>query len=474
MATTVFKSVNVPDAARASGVLRAGEKMLVAVSGGPDSMALLHALLDLREELGLAVVVAHLDHCLRGDASRRDAEFVAAEARRLGLPFRVGRSDVGALRRQTGGSLEMAARRARYEFLARTAEVVGADAVATGHTADDQVETMIMGLLRGGGIAALRGIVAERPIRPGSPVRVVRPLLGVRRSDVLAFLSERGVPYRTDATNADTSFLRNWVRHEFLPVLEARWPGSLRAKLMQLAGRAADLWQALDAQAEALVRAERGKATVAVRALASAPGLLRAEVFRRAFARAGGRGELTRRTTRALEGLLAGASGRQVSLPGGLVARRDYEVLTFGRAEAAPRLEARLRVPGRVELPAFGLWLEAETCEPSEATFSQSRWEEVADLDAAGEELTLRTRRRGDRFVPLGLGRAKKLKDFFIDQRVPRAERDRTVVVCGREGIVWVVGLRLDERARLRTGSRRALRLRAGPLPAREGPGVSQ
>jgi len=122
----------------------------------------------------------------------------------------------------------------------------------------------------------------------------------------------------------------------------------------------------------------------------------------------------------------------------------------------------------------LGLWLEAETCEPSEVTFSQSRWEEVADLDAAGEELTLRTRRPGDRFVPLGLGAAKKLKDFFIDQRVPRAERDRTLVVCGREGIVWVVGLRLDERARLRTGSRRALRLRAGPLPAREGPGVSQ
>ncbi len=148
--------------------------------------------------------------------------------------------------------------------------------------------------------------------------------------------------------------------------------------------------------------------------------------------------------------------------------------MTFGPVEAVPGLETRLRVPGRVELPAFGLWLEAQTCEPSEATFSQSRWEEVADLDAVGEEVTLRTRRRGDRFVPLGLGRAKKLKDFFIDQRVPRAERDRTVVVCGREGIVWVVGLRLDERARLRTGSRRALRLRAGPLPAREGPGVSQ
>jgi len=436
----------------------------VAVSGGPDSMALLHALYALRDELGLRLVVAHLDHCLRGESSRRDAEFVAAEARRLGLPSRFARTDVGALRREMGGSIEMAARHARYDFLARVAAELEADAVAVGHTADDQVETIILGLLRGGGLRALRGIPPERPIAQRSEVRVIRPLLRVWRAELSGFLAERGIAYRTDETNADTSFARNWVRHELLPLLEARWGRAVRERLRRLAEHAAELSRAVARQAETLLAEEQGKVAFPVEGVRALPALVQAEVFRVAFARAGGRGELTRRVVRALEGLLAGPSGRQVSLPGGVVARRDYGVVRMGRPAEKPALEARLPVPGRLEVPAVGLWVEARPCDPGSARLSSSRWEEFADLDAVGDELVVRTRRAGDRFVPLGLGAAKKLKDFFIDQRVPRDERDKALLVCGQRGIVWVVGLRLDERARLTPASRRVVRLRAGPL----------
>ena len=212
----------------------------MAVSGGPDSMALLHALYALRDELGLHLAVAHLDHCLRGESSRRDAEFVTAQARRLGLALRLGRTDVRALRREVGGSIEMAARRARYDFLARVAAELEADAVAVGHTADDQVETIIIGLLRGGGLRALRGIPPERPIARGSGTRVIRPLLRVWRAELMDFLAEHGIGYRTDESNADTTFLRNWVRHELLPLLEARWGRAVRERLRRLAEDAAE------------------------------------------------------------------------------------------------------------------------------------------------------------------------------------------------------------------------------------------
>jgi tRNA(Ile)-lysidine synthase len=458
---------------QARQLLSSGDRVAVAVSGGPDSMALLEALAELRERLGLWLCVAHLNHGLRGRLAEEDAEFVAARARALGLPFRLGSADVAALRRRRGGSVEMAARDARYAFLEEVAAEVGATRVALGHTADDQVETVLQRLLRGGELGALRGMPVARPLSPRSSAWVVRPLLWATRAEVLEYLAQRGVGWRYDASNADLSFQRNWVRHELLPLLEARCGGELRAWVLGLTERAAELARAVEREATGLV-AERGnEATVDVARAAGLPRLVRRAAARRAYGLAGGRGELAWRTLDAVEGLLEGDSGREVALAGGMVVERSYGELRFRRPRGRrPRVRVALDVPGRVEAPEVGLWVEAEEFPISDFRFPIAdsalrgcgRLEELVDLEAVGERLVVRTREAGDRFTPLGLGAGKKLKDFLMDERVPREERERTLLVAGRCGIVWVVGLRLDERAKVTPATRRLARLRAGRL----------
>lgn len=449
---------------REHGLLRQGEHVLVAVSGGPDSMALLTALVALAEPLRLGLAVAHLDHGLRGDAAREDAAFVASHAASLGLPAHTWAVDVAAERRR-GESIEAAARRLRYGFLERTADAIGATAVAVGHTADDQVETILEGLLRGGELGALAGMPVSRPLRLGSPVRVVRPLLEVARTAALGFLAEQGVPCRLDASNADTAFERNVVRHELLPALEARAGAGLRTTLLELAGPARELAAAVDGEATRTVAAAEGAAVLDVEHLRHAPSLVRRAALRRACVALAGPGEVRRRALDAAESLLEGASGREADLGRGIVARRSYDELRLSvRTEGAPEAHEPLSVPGRVELARLGLWVEAERLAERPDSLRKDRWEEVVDLDQAGEHLILRTRRPGDRFVPLGAPGSKKLKEFLIDERVPRAERGSTLVVEGEAGIVWVVGHRLDDRAKVTPHTRRFARLRAGTL----------
>jgi len=455
-------------AIRSDDLLRAGDEVVVATSGGPDSMALLEALVELRQRLGLSLCVAHLNHGLRGPEAEADAEFVAARAAGLGLPARLGQADVAGERRRGGGSLEAVARRLRYRFLARVAQEMGAAKVATGHTADDQVETIVEGLLRGGGLGALCGMPVRRPLAGAPGASLVRPLLAVGRAQVLAYLAERGVGYRVDASNADVAFERNAVRHELLPALEGRLGGGLRGDLLGLARRARALAAVVDRQARRLVDGSSGEARLRVESVAAAPRLVRRAAVRLAYLRAGGRGELRRRAIDAVEALLEGGSGRQVDLAGGIVARRQYGQLCVARpGDADPVVDATLTVPGRVEVAEVGLWLEAEEMARQPGPLpcpAADPWQEVVDLDRVGPRLAVRTRRAGDRFEPLGLGGSKKLKDFLIDQRVPRDERGRTLVVEGREGIAWVVGLRVDERAKVGVGTRRLVRLRAGRL----------
>ena len=453
---------------RRHGLFVRGDRVVAAVSGGPDSMALLEVLVELRERLGLWVCVAHLNHGLRGAEAEADAAFVATRAAQLGLDARLETADVGAERRLSGGSVEAVARRVRYAFFERVVEEVGATKVAVGHTADDQVETILEGLLRGGGLRALCGMPVSRRLSASSHAQVVRPLIGVRREEVLAWLGERGVGYRIDASNADPSFERNAVRHELLPVLEARLGEGLRGELLRLAERARTLAAVVGREAEGLV-AKRGDGTALdVARLAEQPRLVRRAAVRCAFERAGGAGELRRRAIDAVEGLLEGGSGREVALGGGVVARRSYGELRVAMRDGAPPVACvPLAVPGRVEVSEVGLWVEAEEIDAGQghpAYGTGGAWEEVVDLGRVGERLVVRTRRAGDRFEPLGAGGSRKLKDFLIDARVPREARVRTLVVEGQAGIVWVVGLRLDERAKVRPDTRRVARLRAGPL----------
>lgn len=453
-------------------LLAEGDRVVVAVSGGPDSMALLDVLVLLRAELGLWLCVAHLNHGLR-EAAAADAECVAARAAELGVAFHGGACEVLAEQDAHGGSIEMAARRARYAFLGEVAAEAAANRIATGHTADDQVETVVLGLLRSGSPECIAGMPAARPLEPGSEVTVVRPLLDATRDDVLHHMGRRGLAYCEDETNADASFARNAVRHHVLPLLSAS-DGEFRQTVLRATRKMRQLLDVMDATADLVVRGRDGRARVAVASVQVLHGLGLGRVMRKAFAIVGGRGEVALAAMHGVAALCEGGSGREAHLPDGVVVRREYEDIVFlkpgprrvaavqGRGRA---LRHRLPVPGRVPVPEGSVRLYAQTFVRRPRRWPEDDpWEEIVDLDRISGPLVVRRREAGDRFVPLGMTGTKKVKDFLIDERVPREERERVLVVEGPHGIAWVVGLRLDDRVKVTPQTRRYARLRAAEL----------
>ncbi len=464
-----------------------GDRVVVGVSGGPDSLALLHALNQLRDELKISLHAAHLNHKLRGAASEADAEFVDQIARAWHLPATVQARNVRALAQEQRLSLEEAARKARYTFLAEVAEQVGAPKVAVAHNADDQVETILMHFLRGAGIAGLRGMPYdcrlmiedlrfEEPIQnPQSPIsnlHLVRPLLDVPRSAVLSYCSERALTPRQDASNLDTTFFRNRLRHEVLPYLEALNP-NLRRVLLHTSRLLADdyaLVQGETRKAYAQVaREENGAIVFALAPWRSLPVALQRGTLRAAV-------QHLRHSLRDIDWVhvedarrvaLEKATGAQATLPGGLVLTVGYDELAIRRASQLELLPALpllsvdrlpLAVPGETNLPASAWSVETELMDHTGDT--PDRWTAFLDADRVGSALLMRKRRPGDRFQPAGMrGQSKSLHEFMIDAKIPRAARDRLPILVSDDHVLWVCGYRVDERARPTPGTRRFLRV---------------
>ncbi len=471
---------------RECGLFRAGETVVVGVSGGPDSLCLLHVLNHLREELEIKLHVAHLDHGIRPE-SPEDARFVAETARAWGLLCTVERQDVPALAREEGFALEQAARRARYRFLARIARDVDARTVAVGHNADDQVETVIMHLIRGAGLAGLRGMQPKSPYPPAlgehdaqavaDTLTLVRPLLEVPRSAIEAYCQAHGLQPRFDRSNLDITFFRNRLRHELIPELETYNP-KIREVLRRTARVIADEYDYLRRQ-----RARDWKRVVTPGNgcfvfnltewqklhISTQRSLLRQAVRR------------LRRELRdidwvhienALEVANAKPAGSQATLPAGLALFKSYDSFTVGEAEPLPDWpllhveRLRLTIPGVTAISGTGWQVVADITTRSDLAESELRapdpWHVVMDLDASGSELYLRRRKAGDRFQPLGMsGHAKTVAEFMIAEKIPQHVRDRLpIVVNADDQIVWLAGWRLDERVRITETTTRVLRLR--------------
>lgn len=446
--------------------LRACAKVVVGVSGGADSLALLHALLALPAAERPAVWVAHLDHALR-PASEGDAQFV----RELAAQWQLGCTCERRMVRETAArlqlSIEMAARHERYEFLAAVAQAQGAAAVLVAHNADDQAETVLLRLLRGAGLAGLRGM---RPLSrvPGAPQLLLgRPLLTVPRAAIDAYCAQHGLQPRQDASNADQTIGRNRVRHQLLPVLEAAQP-RLRRILGRtaavLASEYAVVQQAADsAWAHAVVAAPSGQLAFARKQFGALLPALQAELLRRAV-------RLLRPALRdvdyapiaiACEFVRTAAVRQQVLLPGALALHVEYERLLLLPAAIAPALAAQpfmdgcsavaVGVPGRTSLGACGWWLEVSAAPMPAAV--PDRWA-VQFAHPAQAPLALRSARRGERFQPLGLhGHSQSVARFLQNAKVPQALRAAWPLLCASEQVVWVGGWRLDARARAQPGA---------------------
>jgi tRNA(Ile)-lysidine synthase len=430
-------------------MLAGGETVLVAVSGGADSVALLAALVELAPAWRLTLHALHVDHGLRADAGR-DAEHVRALGARLGVPVHVERVHSGP------GSVEAAARAARYAALQAWADRLGAARIAVGHTADDQAETVLMRVLAGAG---LRGLAGIPPVRD----RVIRPLLELRRQAVRDALVAEGLGWVEDPTNRDPKFLRNRVRHELLPLLATAYQGDVVPTLARLARRVREGVEALDHTAAAelarLAVVEAAALTLPRRALAALPAPIAAETLRLAAARLGSRAPLRAWAHRGLRRVLAARPPRRPFRLGGLQVEvsGDWIRVSAGPAPAlAPRT---LAVPGRVELPEIGRALEARVLDA--AGYVVPRTAECVAFDAARlpRELAVRPRRRGDRVHAFGVGE-RRLKSLLIDARVPRWERDRLPLVEAAGQIVWVGGVRRGAAAPVTAATREVVELR--------------
>ena len=451
-----------------------GRRLVVAVSGGPDSLALLYALHRLRDELGLALHVAHLDHRLRGQDSAADAEFVAQTCAKLGIDCTVENVDVLAFRREHRMSLEEAAREVRYRFLANVAEQVGAEAVVLGHTSDDQVETVLMNVIRGSGLRGLRGMMPVSKQRiAGSDLTLFRPLLNLPKQDTIAYCEALDLTPRADESNRSMEMTRNKVRLELLPLLREMNPafGDAILRLARNANEALAVVEgAVDAAWSEAVSQVGESICIDRERFFELDAALRSHLVIRALAHVKGDTQGIERihVDDAVNAVIE-SSGSQLHLPGGLlliVEQRSALIYAGDKAFAAASFDVSpLAVPG---VTTVGEWrftterLKTPSAYRPRDESEQSPREFVERFGRAVDipSLAVRTRLRGDRFQPLGMAGTKKLKDFMIDEKIPNSLRDSVPLIVTSRGIAWVVGWRIAEWAKVDNDDRECLEIR--------------
>jgi tRNA(Ile)-lysidine synthase len=441
-------------AALARAGVAPGDGVVVAVSGGVDSMVLLHLLTRLRGRLRLTLHVVHVHHGLRGASAEREAACVAEAAAAAGAPCRVER--LQPTERGPGVSVQVWGREARYRLLEGARREAGAGWIATGHTRNDQAETLLLNLVRGTGPRGLAGIPEVR-----GPI--VRPLLTVSRDAIAAYAARWGVASREDPSNARDVYRRNRIRHRLLPLLACEYNPRIVEALAGLATQMREDAEALEAGARRLAGralcAKHGAVGVRVAALAHAPPALGRRLFVEAFRRmTQGAHGLTRRHLAALLAVAGGAG--EVRLPGGISASRAGEIVWLGPSR--PRREAVGRPAqeaAEVSVPV-GVWTRWE---PGSCSIRLRRVDATRLRPGRGPAcrellgpavlalpLCVRAWRPGDRFRPLGMAGAKKLQDFFVDSRIPREARSRIPLLVVEDRIAWVVGHRIAEPFRWR------------------------
>jgi len=434
------------------------DRVLVAVSGGPDSVALLHLLHRLRPEMPLNLGVAHFDHGLRGRESREEAEFVAALAQKLSLPCHLGQGDTRDLAGREKLSLQMAARRLRLNFLKDACRSHGYQKLALGHTADDQVELFFLRLLRGAGPEGLAGMP------PATPEGLLRPLLAVGKEVILAWLEQESLSYCRDSSNLKRDYLRNRVRLDLLPHLreynprikEAVWRAQA---LLQEEGRLVAP-EAARAWAEVVETAAPDFYRLHLAGFFQLPGTLRKLVVRRALHQVLEDYPLSAVQVDAVLDLARGGkSGGQIPLGTCIVARAGRELHILRRLPPPSRESGLLpSCPGRFETGGWSWRLDSGPCisKASRPREAQIAW---MDLDRVHFPLEVRYFQPGDRFRPAGAAGSRKLQDFLVDRKIPRWLRPYIPLVLSRGEIIWVAGLSLAEEVKLTAGSRNLLEL---------------
>ena len=453
------------------GMFSSGDGVLVAVSGGPDSVALLHLLSGLKEELGLRLEVAHLQHGIRGEDARQDALFVARMAEKLALPFHIKNVDLPGMRREKGkGNLEAMAREERYRFFVTAAEERAICRVATAHTRDDQVETLLMWLLRGSG---RRGLGGMPPVHRLSSTKdaalggcsLVRPLIEVSRMEIVHYLMAEGLEYRTDRTNLEPGPLRNWIRLHLLPQLRERIDLHLDERLAHLA----DLFRDEEGILEGMTRG-------CLQRLLSGEDLMRESLLRQSRA-------MQRRVIRlwleetlgdlkgigfhhveeALRFIAQGPPQGCLSITRGWNLVKHYEAVRLEKRRRKQKPESytyTLPTDGELVISEAGMKIQCSRSSFFPNIRSQDNLEALFDLALLPETLTVRNFRAGDRFQPLGMQGHKKVKDLFIEKRVPLSVRSTLPLILAGGEILWIPRYGRSEIAKIGPETREVLKVK--------------
>ena len=431
-------------------LLRGGSRLGLAVSGGADSVALFHLLLPVCRDAGTAVTVLHLNHGLRAEADE-DAQFVRTLAAQAGVPFLSNRVTLAA-RPPDGRSIEMAAREARMAFFRQCGADAGLDAIATGHQADDVAETLLLRLARGAGAAGLAGL-RPRSRLPHSALALIRPLLPISGAALRAWLRQRGLTWREDASNSDPSVPRNLIRHTVLPQLEAAWAPDLRARLC----RSAETLREDDALLETLAARELDALapqpaaeppSLPIGPLLQQPEALQRRILRQWFFRHGYPEAAGLDTVLSLIEACRSADGAPFQLPGDAFALCRGGLLSLPHPETASPPDATLPAQGTLR------WGTVEiTAEPCRGVASIARgtgvYPAVCTLSVqalAGHGVRVRARQPGDRIAPTGLRGSKKIQDLFVDEKIPELRRGAIPVFACGDDVAWVPGYRVARR----------------------------
>jgi tRNA(Ile)-lysidine synthase len=457
------------------GMLKPDDSVVIGVSGGPDSVALLHMLFKIAPRFSLRLGVAHLNHCLRQNDSDNDAKFVESLAANLDLPCYVQKRDIRRYQRENRLSLEEAARRVRYEFLDDIAKTHQYNKIALGHHADDNAELVLMNLFRGAGTLGLSGIPPKRDDR------IIRPMIMLKRSDIIDFLDQNQLKHVFDRTNADTTHLRNRVRLDLIPVLKTAYNPNISEALNRLSSilRSEEEW------IEDVVHPFFDKAVFHVREShlgLSIPMLnryhkaLQRRVIRMALAKV--KGDLRRIGFANIDSIIDLLKKKspigKIDLPDGLRIRRDQDTIHIYRSQR--RAPDDPRVNDRRD--AFSFEYQIEKFEPvfvkeikAYIRFAEIGIENMPDCRCTGQQanffdkdainlpMVLRNFRPGDAFRPLGVSGRQKLKKFFIDKKVPRRERITCPILLSCGKIIWVVGHRIDESVKVTPATKNVLKV---------------
>ncbi|MBM4348368.1 MAG: tRNA lysidine(34) synthetase TilS [Deltaproteobacteria bacterium] len=445
-------------------LLEKGDRVIVGVSAGVDSMVLLHLLNEFRREFDLSLIIAHIDHGLRPGESEKEAALVQKESAHFNLPFEYAQFNVKEFQKSGGFSLQDAARKLRFQFFHQLLKKYSGGKIALGHNADDQVETVLLRLLRGSGLKGLKGML---PIRER---RIIRPLLEVWREEIEDYAKENSIPYLIDSSNFKNDYLRNRLRLNLIPFIEKDYEPGFRQTILRTSTLLRSENDFIEKEAEEayqkIIHKEENGITFKFSSYQSFHDALQWRVIQKVLERMDresnwDEGEWSEANL-IFEKLLHPQASFFLELSHGLFLEKRYDMIMLrnGGIKAIPPFEVELPIHGRTQIQEIGkeIVVEERDWDKSQPMDESSN---VAFLDYERLNLPLKMRnfRPGDRFQPLGTKGTQKLKEFFIDHKIPKFERPNIPLLISGERIVWVVGHRIDERFKVTSNTKKVLRV---------------